>query len=353
MTESTHRPNTTTVLLSILTAIAVIGALKASYSVTMPLAFALFLIVLAWPLYKWLKARLPEKLAFCATVLLLVALLAIFFGLLFYSGKVISDAAPRYAQDATKMWQQARERAADYDVQLPEKPKELFEGSGGESKARRGASVAKTALSMLGLWLLVFGLVVLGLHEAPRFREKLQKGAATKEEKSGALQVVDQIIDKCGRYFWIRSIVSLVQGVCSGLAALALGLDLPFVWGLSAALLNYLPTVGSLISVVPPALFALFQFQDAGRAGLVFLVMCVIQLILGTFVDPLLEGRQLKVSAFLVLFSIAFWGWVWGIAGALIGVPLTVTLLIVCAHFDETKWIADLFAGGNEQGKAK
>ncbi len=191
-----------------------------------------------------------------------------------------------------------------------------------------------------------------GFARGADFSREISEKADDKAEKGETLQVLDQIIEKCGRYFWIRTVVSVIQGICSSLAALALGLDLPFIWGLSAALLNYLPTVGSLISVVPPALFALFQFQDVGRAGLVFFVMCAIQLLLGTFVDPLLSGRQLKVSAFLVLFSIAFWGWVWGIAGALIGVPLTVTLLIVCSHFEETKWIADLFAGADEQGEA-
>jgi AI-2 transport protein TqsA len=201
------------------------------------------------------------------------------------------------------------------------------------------------------LWLLVFGLVALGLHEAPKFREKLHGKAQGDADDRRMLDILEQVVDKCGRYFWTRTVVSGIQGVCSGGAALALGLDLAFIWGLTAALLNYIPTIGSLLSVVPPALFALFQFQDVGRAALVFGVMCAIQLGLGIFVDPLLEGRQLQISAFLVLFSIAFWGWVWGIAGALIGVPLTVTILIFCAHLPGTKWIADLFSDGSANGE--
>jgi predicted PurR-regulated permease PerM len=356
MNETSGKSNLTPVLLSVLTAIAVIGALKASYSVTMPLAFALFLITLAWPLYKWFQARLPKKAAFPLTLLALLGIFAVFVGLLFYSGKVIADAAPQYGERATKMWQKTRERAQQYDVTLPENPRLLFEGSpgsGSESKMRRGASVVKSMLSMVGLWFLTFGLLALGLHEAPKFRAKLQRGLEGTEDKSQALHVIDQVVDKCGRYFWTRSVVSVIQGVCSGLAALALGLDLPFIWGLSAALLNYLPTIGSLISVIPPTLFALFQMEEPGRAALVFFVMCFIQLGLGTFVDPLLEGRQLQISSFLVLFSIAFWGWVWGVAGALIGVPLTVTLLILCAHFDSTKWIADLLTEGGEKAEEK
>ncbi len=360
MDDTKRELNTTNTLLSVLTFIAVITALKASFSVTLPLAFSLFLIILAWPLYKWLNARLPQKVAYAFTLLALLAIFAAFVGALFYSGKVIADAAPRYAEDAQQMWQKARVSAQGYDVTLPENPREVFQGGGqgGESKARRGASVLKSLLTMVGLWFLVFGLLVLGLHEAPKFRKKLRGVTPGSEEPEtdksednapaiadGAqtMRSIDEMIEKCGRYFMVRSVVSVIQGVCSGGAALALGLDLAFIWGLTAALLNYLPTIGSLISVVPPTLFALFQFQDAGRAALVFFVMCAIQVGLGTFVDPLLEGRQLQISSFVVLFSIAFWGWVWGVAGALIGVPLTVTILIFCAQFPSTKWIADLF----------
>lgn len=350
MTESAHtnKSNSFSVPLVLLATIAVVGALKASYSVTMPLAFALFIIVLAWPLYRWMQARLSEKVAFGATLLLLLAVFGLFVGSVLYSGKVIGDAAPRYAQDAREVWEKTRQRAAQYDVRLPENPRQMLHG--GAPSVSKSATLVRSALSLVGLWLLVFGLVVLGLHEAPRFRQRLKHTLDGDSEKGQTLEIIEQIIQKCGLYFWIRTVVSVIQGICSGLAALALGLDLPFIWGLSAALLNYIPTVGSLISVIPPTLFALFQWQDAGRAGLVFLVMCAIQVVLGTFVDPLLEGRQLKISAFLVLFSIAFWGWVWGIAGALIGVPLTVTILIVCAHFENTKWIADLFAD-NEPSK--
>lgn len=355
--------NLTNILLSILTFIAIISALKASYSVTMPLAFALFLIILAWPLYKWLNARLPQKVAYGLTLLTLLIIFAAFVGSLFYSGKVIADAAPRYADAATKMWQQVRESAQGHDVTLPENPRDVLQGgsSGGQgssSKASKGVSLLKSFLSMVGLWLLVFGLVVLGLHEAPSFRKKIagepdegSKGepkeqpgedVSDKAQDGQLMHAIDEVIQKCGRYFLTRTVVSVIQGACSSLAALAMGLDLAFIWGLTAALLNYIPTLGSLISVVPPTLFALFQFQDPGRALLVFGVMCAIQVGLGTFVDPLLEGRQLQISAFVVLFSIAFWGWVWGVAGALIGVPLTITVIIFCAQFPGTKGIANL-----------
>jgi predicted PurR-regulated permease PerM len=333
------------VLLSVLTFIAIISALKASYTVTMPLAFALFLIILARPLQKRLSKWAPQKLAYSLTLLAMLLILGVFVGLLAYSGKQVADAAPKYAGQATEMWQKARQQAASQGVTLPENPRDMLHGGSGSG---RGSAVAHGLLSMVSLWLLVIGLIILGLHEAPKFREKLHRGEGP-EKSNDLVPVVEQVIDKCGRYFMVRTVVSGIQGMCSWGVALALGLDLAFIWGLSAALLNYIPTVGSLISVVPPTLFALFQFHDVGRAAIVFAAMCGIQVVLGIIVDPVLQGRQMQISSFLVLFSIAFWGWVWGVAGALIGVPLTVTILLFCAHFPGTKWISDLLTEGGEK----
>ena len=104
--DSTERQITlSAVLLSILTTIAVVGALKASYSVTMPLAFALFLIILAWPVQKWFAARLPQKVAYGLTPLVMLLVFGVFVGLLVYSTKQVVDTAPKYAEQATQMWQ--------------------------------------------------------------------------------------------------------------------------------------------------------------------------------------------------------------------------------------------------------
>jgi predicted PurR-regulated permease PerM len=86
------------------------------------------------------------------------------------------------------------------------------------------------------------------------------------------------------------------------------------------------------------------RLDSTHKAALVFAGLCAIQLALGTFVDPLLEGRQRQLSPFVVLFSIAFWGWVWGVAGALLGVPLTVVIAIVCQQFERTQWITKLLS---------
>jgi predicted PurR-regulated permease PerM len=121
-----------------------------------------------------------------------------------------------------------------------------------------------------------------------------------------------------------------------------LGVDFALVWGLVAFVLNYVPTLGSIVAVIPPTLLVLI-FQGIGRGVATLVGLAVIQVILGNFVDPRLQGRTLKLSPFVALLSIVFWGWVWGIPGAVLGIPMTISLIVFSQEFKSTRAIALLF----------
>jgi predicted PurR-regulated permease PerM len=123
-----------------------------------------------------------------------------------------------------------------------------------------------------------------------------------------------------------------------------MGLDFAFVWGVLAFLLNYIPTIGSAVAVIPPTLFSLVQFDSLGRPLAVLLGMVLLQIVFGNYVDPLIEGRLLALSPMVVLASVVFWGWVWGVPGALLGVPITIGIVIAADHFPKTRWIARMLA---------
>jgi predicted PurR-regulated permease PerM len=95
---------------------------------------------------------------------------------------------------------------------------------------------------------------------------------------------------------------------------------------------------------VPPTLYALIQFQGWTMPVIVFVGFAVLQIVISNFVYPMLQGRSLSLSPIAIVMALAFWSWVWGIAGALIAVPLTVALVIVCQHFSSTRWIATLLS---------
>jgi len=202
----------------------------------------------------------------------------------------------------------------------------------------KAAAVGVGTLERLGLILAFF---ILGLLEVGDFREK----ARSRLRAPVGDTVVDATTDiahRVRRYLRALTITSLISCVATGLFALAVGLDSPIIWGLVAFLLNYVPTIGPLVAVVPPTLYALLHFGSLSRAALVFAGVGAIQFAIGNFIDPKIEGRVLSISALVVLVSVIFWGWLWGVLGALLAVPLTVALVAVCQRFERAKWVADL-----------
>jgi predicted PurR-regulated permease PerM len=126
--------------------------------------------------------------------------------------------------------------------------------------------------------------------------------------------------------------------------ALTVGLDLALVWGVLNFLLNFVPVVGNVIGIIPPSLYAIVQFQNLTMPLFVFFGFAVLQIAISNFVYPALQGRQLSLSPVAIIVALAFWSWLWGIAGALIAIPLTVAIVIISEHFPRTEWVARLLS---------
>jgi AI-2 transport protein TqsA len=323
-------------LLAVAATVLVLAFLNWAQVALMPLAFGVFLAVLLWPLQVRLERRLPRKLAFFVSVLVLLAVLAAFAAALGWSGKRAAEQGPQYVERLQEMAASARQWAESRGLPVPE---------GGVSSeatqrlARRAVGAVGASLSSI---VLVLAFAVLALLEGHAFRRKAA-GAFRHERHTRAVgEATGRIMVRFQQYLWARTVVALVQGVSAWLVAVVVGLDLALLWGVLAALLNYIPTLGSVLAVIPPSLFALVQFDGWTRPLVVLVSMTVLQLLLGNFVDPKIEGRFLQLSPLVVLFSIVFWGWMWGIAGALLGVPIMVAVVIALDERLETRWLAAL-----------
>jgi AI-2 transport protein TqsA len=146
-------------------------------------------------------------------------------------------------------------------------------------------------------------------------------------------------------YMLVRSAMSILTGsVVWGFALLA-GLELATAWGVIAFVLNYVPFIGPLVATVFPTIFAIAQFESWQLAVIVFVCLNLIQFLIGSYFEPRIAGAALSVSPFLVLFAIFFWSFLWGVAGAFIGVPIVIALLAICEHQESTQWVATLFSG--------
>ena len=331
-------------LLAIAVVVLVGGALKLTQSVTLPLAFALFLVALFWPLQRWLVQRMKQGAATLTTLAACLVALTLFVGTVWLCVNEVAEQWPRYKGQFQQFGQQARSWLQGHGLPVPGL---LAEGSGSGSSSSSGGGMAATlasrTFSFIGGFVLVIAFFVLGLLEVDDFAAKLERIVPGHRHEVW-LDPTRRIAHDFQRYLVVRTVVGLITGAGTYLAALLIGLDFALVWGLLNFLLNYIPTLGSIIGVVPPTLFALVQFDGLGMALLTLLAVGGVQLVMGNYVDPLLQGKYLSLSPLVVLLSVAFWGWLWGIAGAFIGIPLTVAAVIACDRFEQTKWIATLLA---------
>ena len=139
------------------------------------------------------------------------------------------------------------------------------------------------------------------------------------------------------------TLTSLVTGILVGLWTAVIGLDFAVVWGLLAFLLNYIPNIGSIVAAIPAVLLGLIQ-GGVGYALLVAVGFVVVNVVIGNFIDPYLMGRTLGLSTLVVFLSLVFWGWMWGIPGMLLSVPLTAAIKIAFEQIDATRPFAVMMA---------
>ncbi len=338
---SNSRPSLLGVFLVIALVVITIAALRITTVVSLPLVLGLFVLILAWPLQRWQeKHRVPRPLAYILTLLSVVLVAAVFLGLLYLAGRAIEAKVPEYADRASRLVEKAIEwfDPAEGEGEETSKASALDEHLGRLLSVLQ--SVVKGVYGFLGFVALTLTFLVLGLIEVYGFCEKL-KISLRPETSRRILEAGAEMASMFQRYMVARTVVSATTGVLVGLFTWAIGLDMPFVWGVTSFLLNYIPMLGSIVAVIPPTLVAFLHPELwVGFAALGGLA--AIQLLIGNYLDPQIEGRILSLSPFVLFFSIIFWGWVWSIPGALMGIPLTVGLVIFCRKFESTRWFAGL-----------
>ncbi|WP_036483999.1 AI-2E family transporter [Myxosarcina sp. GI1] len=331
---------TTQILMAIIATILVVAALKATRPISMPLAFAFFIVVLVHPLQRWLEGHFPRWLSLILVLLLLLGILGIAGGAISLSAEIIEPKVPEYLDRLQQIVATAKTWASDRGLQLPQF---TSQANGASNKlARQAIGGIQTFLSALSLFVLVASLLVLLLIEVSQYRHKVQKAFPT-GTGDRLINAVGNTSAKLRRYLLVMTLTSFLTGVLTSIWCFVLGVDLAFVWGLIAFVLNYIPTIGSIIAVIPPVLVALL-FDGVSRAIATLVGLAVLQVVMGNFVDPRVQGKSLQLSPFIALVSIVFWGWVWGIPGAILGVPMTISIILFCQEFKVTRGVA-IFLG--------
>jgi predicted PurR-regulated permease PerM len=185
---------------------------------------------------------------------------------------------------------------------------------------------------------LIFFTVVFILLEASQLKVKIE---AAFGNRSGMLEGPRAFLINLGRYLGIKTLVSIATGLLAWLLTWSIGVDFPLLWGMLAFLLNYVPTIGSIIAAVPAILLALIQLGPGEALG-VLVGFVTINLTFGNLIEPRLMGYGVGISPLVVFVGLIFWYWVFGPVGMLLSVPLTMVVKLMLEADEETRWIAIL-----------
>ena len=311
--------------------LALAWTLRATTMVSLPVAIAVLLALAVAPFADWVTARLPPRLKWfgnLAALLLIIGFIALFVAGVGLAAQQIASGSQRYIPQLQQQFQQSGLASM------------LGGGRQLASALQHVASYAATALNMVwqtaaGLVLILF-LVLLMLIERPAWRAKLAAVDPDNRKWERSASIAGK---QFRRYFLTRLALGTITALLYMGWLSLFGIDFILVWGLLALLLNFIPTVGSLIAGIFPVLFAFAQ-KDPGTALLVGGGLLVIEQVMGNFVDPRLLGKRLSVSPLVILVSLLVWSWIWGIAGALIAVPMTVLLTVAFAQVPALRPVA-------------
>lgn len=338
----------TTVLLIIITVFVVGVILYLLRTVLLPLVIAVLLSNLFIPVVRWLRdRRVPTLVALLVVVLVLSGVITLLSLMLYSSAESFIEELPKYQERFLTMILAAQSSLNDFALRLgvADPPQfrlsEMIDPASMTSAVTAGVGSFVTFFSNAFL-VLLFMLFILAetADVGERIRRAFPEGQA--EQVSSVLLKIDSEVR---HYLLTKTLTSLADAILVTIVLWIVGVDFALLWGFVTFLLNFIPNIGSIIATILPFVASLLQFDTLAIPLLVLILLGSIQMLMGNVVEPRWMASSLNLSALLVLFSLIFWGWLWGGLGMVLAVPLTSTLKIIFENVNDLKPVAILMSG--------
>ena len=314
----------------------VVSGLKIAAPIFVPFLLAIFISILVSPMLKLLKSKGLSNGIAILIIISLIGLVGLFIGSIL--GASVADFRqdlPEYSSKLSLISMQIQQGLANIGLVIDKDQwSESFNPSillvaVGSSLTSFGGVLTNSFLILL--------TVVFILTENITFSEKLKNATGNTD---GQLWL-ENFATSVHNYIAIKGFVSLLTGFLVFVLLKLIGVEYAVLWSVTAVLLNFIPTVGSIIAAVPPVLLSLVQLSVADSI-FVLIGYLVINLFVGNYIEPRWMGKGLNLSPFVVFVSLVFWGWILGPVGMLLSIPLTILVKIGLETQEETKWIAVL-----------
>ncbi len=337
MTERSNSLSGMHILVSAAALVIIIAGINLAQSVVILFLISVFFALLGAPAVLWLKGkRIPSGFA----VLIVMAVMIIIIILI---GAQIGSSVNNFSDELPLLQTRIREQVKELSILLTSKGivvKENFflEYVNPEAVMKLTAGLLSGLSSLLSDLVLILLTVTFILLEVSSFPIKLRKILGDPKQ---AFPLFTKFVVDMKRYMVIKTIINLVAGILIAIWMQILGVQFPVLWGFLAFILHYIPNIGSVIAAIPAALLALVQL-GMGSALLVIAGNLFIGFIIGNVIEPRLMGRKFGLSTLIVFLSLIFWGSLLGVVGAILCIPLTMSLKFAFESSENTRWIAVL-----------
>jgi predicted PurR-regulated permease PerM len=327
--------------------VVLIGGLKAASGIVVPFLVAAFLAMLAWPSIVYLHhSRFPDLLAFPTVIAVVIGGIV---GVGYYIGYAVNNFVariPSYRKQFIEQFEAVvsgfNSFSSRFGVELSGAtvnelihPEQFFGYIGGT------IGTLGNILSNSFLVVLVFAFLL------GEFRILPGKARVALNDPDADLSRFARITGDVQKYIGVKTVVSAITGLVAGIGCWIVGVPFAPLWGIIAFFLNYIPSLGSIIAAVPPALLA-FVILGTGPMITILIIYFVINTAMGNIIEPRWQGETLGLSTFIVFTSLIFWGWVLGPVGMVLSVPLTMVLKIAMENREDLRWIAIMLGGEQE-----
>lgn len=311
---------------------------SAAQSFFLPLALAIVIGYLIIAMAEGLvKLKFPRFLAFLGSFAILFGVIFVVFSLIFRNVTALLDSAHIYQQKL----QSLITRTLDFfNVKQPDWAN-VFDGFEFSNIITNIVFTLTDLASSTGLIIIY---VIFLLIEYQFFDQKLAALVRNETSLESARSVLHKIGSQIQSYLRLKTLISFATASLSYLVLVAVGVDFPDFWAFLIFMLNFIPSIGSIIATIFPCLLTAVQFDTLGPLLTVGLSLTTIQLTIGNFIEPKIMGSRFNLSGFVIILSLVVWGQIWGVMGMFLCMPIMMIISIVLSNFPETKPIAILLS---------
>ena len=341
-----HTKRTHTLLLFLVIPM-VFYILKLLSFIFIPLVFSMFIALMFVPIMRWFKRmKLSKPISIGAIILLIIAIMRL--------GGLIVKIASR------EIFSAESNLITKIEVKLLETVSYIENFFGLEhitgdnillhyfSKLNLMGDLGNT-LNLIGdtlsMSLMTVFFAILWLSESINFQKLLNTTII--KQKHASIRVFRRIEKELIKFILVKVFVSLLTGLGFTAACLIFDVSFPIFWGLLAFLINFVQMIGSVISVIGLSLFALVEIDTTGTLLLFILFITGVQVVFGAVIEPVLMGRSFSINIITILIMLMFWGYIWGVPGLILSIPLTVFFKIILEQYPSTRILAQIMSGNN------